>query len=189
MTWWDHQTNSIWSQPWGRALAGSLKGTTLKLLPFSLEPWSTWVAEHPDTLALLPDTNFRSYQSPSDYFVAGVAFGFDVARAYRYQDMAELVVINDTLSEIPLVVHVNPETRSIHIFVRQLNDGTILNFTGDAENLIDNETGSVWDPTRGIAMDGELEGEVLREIPYIPSFDYAWRDFYPTSDFYTPPIE
>ncbi len=33
MTWWDHSTGSIWSQPLGEAIAGPLKGETVELLP------------------------------------------------------------------------------------------------------------------------------------------------------------
>ncbi|NDJ75999.1 MAG: DUF3179 domain-containing protein [Chloroflexi bacterium] len=182
MTWWDHQTESIWSQPWGRAIAGPLKGTQLRIIPFSLVPWGTWKAEHPDTLALFPPQSY-SGQRVGDGFVAGVAIG-DAARAYPYSVIAEAVVINDVLNGIPLLIHTNPETRSIHIFVRQLSDGTELTFSGDAEQLVDTETGSTWDPVRGLATGGELQGQGLREIPYISSFPDAWLDFYPLSDFY-----
>jgi hypothetical protein len=41
MTWWDHQTQSVWSQVWGQAIAGPLKGTTLELIPASIVPWRT----------------------------------------------------------------------------------------------------------------------------------------------------
>jgi hypothetical protein len=183
MTWYDHQTDSIWSQPWGRALAGPLKGTQLKLLTFSLVPWNTWLEEHPDTLALSKGDRFRSFQSPTDDFVLGVAIG-DIARAYRYRDTAEAIIINDMMGELPLLVYTNPETRSNHIFIRQLSDGTILTFTGDVSALTDDVTGSTWNPERGLATDGDLRGQALREIPYISSFDWAWLDFYPHSDFY-----
>lgn len=187
MTWWDHETGSIWTQPWGRALEGELKGTQLQLLPFSLEPWESWREAYPDTLVL--DIRDRSYgqQTASDNFVAGVAFGQDIARGYPYAIIARQMVTNDTLNGIPLVIHVNPETRSIHIFVRQLSDGTELTFMGGPEQMFDLETDSTWDPVRGIAIDGELAGEGLREIPYISSFDWAWLDFYPNTDFYGPP--
>jgi hypothetical protein len=42
MTWWDHESESVWSQPWGRAIAGPLKGIELELLPSELVPWETW---------------------------------------------------------------------------------------------------------------------------------------------------
>ena len=51
MTWWDHQTNSVWSQPWGTALFGDLKARALTQIPAEVTPWGTWLAEHPDTLA------------------------------------------------------------------------------------------------------------------------------------------
>jgi len=185
MTWYDHETNSIWSQPWGRALVGPLKGTQLRVLPFSLVPYGTWLAEHPDTLVLFTGGGFGRYgrQSPRDDFVAGVAIG-DVARAYPFDVLREQPVINDVLNGIPLVVHTNPETRSIHIFVRQLSDGTLLTFGGDGERMVDDQTGSIWDPVRGLATEGELIGQGLREIPYVSAFDWAWQDFYPESDFY-----
>lgn len=185
MTWYDHETGSIWSQPWGRAICGELTGTTLKILPFSLVPWETWKAEHPDTQVLVDESGGLPYSSQGlqDDFVAGVAIG-DLARGYPYTSISEEVVINDLLGDIPLVIHTNPQTRSIHIFVRQLPDGTLLTFTGDFETLVDDQTGSIWDPVRGLAIDGELVGQALREIPYISSFDWAWLDFYPHSDFY-----
>ncbi len=187
MTWWDHETGSIWSQPWGRALVGPLKGTQLRLIPFGLVPWQTWREEHPNTLALLnEDYGFAPQQSPSDDFVVGVAIG-DAARGYPYSIISQQIVTHDTLGTIPILVHVNPETRSIHLFVRQLSDGTILTFTGNADQLMDEQTGSLWDPRRGLAIDGELKGQSLRELPYVSSYHWAWLDFYPQSDFYSAP--
>ena len=187
MTWWDHETDSVWSQPWGRAIEGPLKGTQLQVLPFSLIPWETWQMEHPDTLVLVSEDGL-SYGSERirDDFVAGVAVG-DVARGYYYSAIAGEGVVNDLLGDIPVVVHANPETRSIHIFIRQLPDGTVLTFTGDENSLVDDVSGSVWDPVRGLAIEGPLTGQALRELPYISAFDWAWSDFYPHSDFYTGP--
>ena len=79
----------------------------------------------------------------------------------------------------------NPDTRSIHIFIAQLPGGSLLTFEGNAEHMVDVQTGSVWDPARGLAVEGELTGQALREIPYVTSFDWAWRDFYPHTDFYS----
>ena len=49
---------------------------------------------------------------------------------------------------------------------------------------MDLQTGSTWDFDRGIAVDGPLRGEVLQRVPYITSFDWAWEDFYPHTEFY-----
>ena len=53
MTWWDHNTRSVWSQPWGTAIAGLLEGVALT--PSSVSPWSTWLAEHPETTLVADD--------------------------------------------------------------------------------------------------------------------------------------
>ena len=52
MTWWDHQTGSLWSQPIGAAIAGPLKGKELAVLPSSFTSWAAWRSDHPDTTAL-----------------------------------------------------------------------------------------------------------------------------------------
>ncbi|MBT8217633.1 MAG: DUF3179 domain-containing protein, partial [Acidimicrobiia bacterium] len=52
MTFWDHDTGSIWSQPTGEAVAGPRKGQRLELLPVSFTTWASWQETHPDTVAL-----------------------------------------------------------------------------------------------------------------------------------------
>ena len=41
MTWWDWESQSVWSQQWGAAIDGELTGTRLTLLPYELVPWQT----------------------------------------------------------------------------------------------------------------------------------------------------
>ena len=183
MTWWDHETESIWSQPWGRALHGDLKGTQLQIIPFSLEPWSSWIEKHPDTLVLHPSDGRYSGEPIRNDFVLGVAIG-DHSRAYPFDAVSSEIIVQDNLGGLPLVIHTNPETRAVHIYISQLSDGTPLTFTGDAEQLIDDQTGTIWNPSNGLAIEGELQGEGLREIPYTTSFLWAWFDFYPTSSVY-----
>ena len=52
MTFWDHDTGSVWSQPTGEAVAGPRKGDRLELLPVSFMSWGSWLETHPDTMAL-----------------------------------------------------------------------------------------------------------------------------------------
>ena len=52
MTWWDHDTGSVWSQPLGEAILGPRKGERLELLPSTLTTWEAWRTAHPETLAL-----------------------------------------------------------------------------------------------------------------------------------------
>ena len=75
MTWYDHETDSIWSQPWGRSIRGDLRGIELFLLPSQITTWGSWKAEHPDTLAMTNGVggglfNFRQKFDPD--FVIGL---------------------------------------------------------------------------------------------------------------------
>ncbi|MDH5616098.1 MAG: DUF3179 domain-containing protein [Acidimicrobiia bacterium] len=52
MTWWDHDTGSVWSQPLGEAILGPRAGARLELLSSTLTTWEAWRTSHPDSLAL-----------------------------------------------------------------------------------------------------------------------------------------
>jgi hypothetical protein len=182
MTWWDHKTESVWSQPWGRAIAGPLKGTELRLLPSELVPWKTWREMHPDTLALALGERRLARATPHDRFVIGVTLD-RWATAFPYDLAADAGLVNDQVGPYPLVVHVNADSRAIHVYLRQVDERT-LTFVQKDDTVQDEETGSTWQMERGIAVAGPLQGQALRGVPYIPAFDSAWRDFYPDSVWY-----
>jgi hypothetical protein len=187
MTWYDHQTRSEWSQPWGRAISGELKGTVLFLLPSQLTTWGSWKAEHPETLAMINDvgngTRFslgrqRFYRD----FVIGLVLA-DKSNAYYFSDVEQVGVVNDTLGDFPVAVWAKDDR--FHAYIRQVDDRT-LTFRAEGDALVDEETGSTWDVARGLAVEGPLKGEVLQAVPSSTSYDWAWRDFYPDAEFYVP---
>ncbi|MCH8207041.1 MAG: DUF3179 domain-containing protein [Chloroflexi bacterium] len=204
MTWWDHGTESIWSQPWGTAIAGPLEGTALTLIPASIVPWSTWINEHPETTVVANDLDMPRLDilsgieyfegvaprdsSQRDDFVIGVALG-ESAAAYRFTLASELRVINDRVGEHPVAVFVDPDTRSIHVFLRTVHgrdldsDEVVFELDQDGR-LLDVETGSVWNAATGEAIDGPLSGAILQPVPWTTSFVWAWRDFFPHTRFY-----
>jgi hypothetical protein len=179
MTWWDHKTSSIWSQPWGRALTGPLAGTELDLLPSQLVPWATWKAEHPNTLAL--DTERWRYRGErfQPHYVIGITLG-DLSMAFPFDEAAEAVVTNDHMGPYPLLVHVQPETSSVHVYLRQVGEQT-LTFVQQDGQVRDEESGSTWSMETGLAVEGPLQAQTLRSIPYIPAFRGSWLDFFPES--------
>ena len=190
MTWWDHKTGSIWSQPWGRALAGPLAGTELELLPSQLVPWKTWREAHPNTLALqVGDLRLRRAKLYPGYVIGVTLEGSSTA--FPYELAEEAGVINDAVGPYPVVVYVDPEKQSPHVYVRQVGD-RILTFVQEdgavrsaaSPAVRDQETGSTWKMETGLAVDGPLQGQALRTVPYIPSYQNAWRDFYPESRWY-----
>ncbi len=49
----------------------------------------------------------------------------------------------------------------------------------DGDRIIDRETGTTWDPVRGVAVDGPLRGEVLDLLPGFTAFPRDYRTFWP----------
>ena len=59
---YDRQTESLWPQIEGTAVAGFLTGTELERIPIATVPWGQWAAQHPDAWVLSKETGFdRDY--------------------------------------------------------------------------------------------------------------------------------
>lgn len=184
MTWYDHETESLWSQPWGRSIRGELKGVELYLLPLQLTTWKSWKQQYPHTLAMANDLSRlgERRQGFSPDFVVGLLLGGE-AKAYYFRDLQKSGVINDHLGDVPVLVRAGEET--FQAYVRKAG-GRTLTFSESERGLVDEETGSVWDPVRGLAHEGALKGEALQQVPSMSSYDWAWLDFYPDSEFFSP---
>ncbi len=196
MTWWDWGTGSIWSQPWGAAIAGELEGTRLTLLPVEVTTFASWRERHPETLVLVDERSSRFVYAPHPLgkaYVLGISIG-DEAVGYYFGSVAKEQVINHQVGSHRIVLWADWERREAHAFTRisqRLHEKAdespeVLTFSAiDGEPFFnDLETGSKWDATTGIAVDGELTGNVLQRIPFITSFDWAWEDFFPSTAFY-----
>ena len=59
------------------------------------------------------------------------------------------------------------------MYIRRVGD-IELEFAFEDGLLVDLQTGSAWDKGNGFSVDGPFEGESLREVPYVSSFDWAW---------------
>jgi hypothetical protein len=183
MTWYDHETESIWSQPWGRAIIGPKKGIELFLLPSQITTWASWKAEHPNTLAMINDSDrIGARQRFDPNFVIGLLIAGD-AKAFYYRDVAQVGVVNDFLGDLPVFVWAGDN--NFHTYLRQVGDN-ILSFELEGDTLVDVNTGSTWDITRGLATSGPLKGQSLQSVPSLSSYDWAWLDFYPETEFYQP---
>ena len=146
MTWWDHQTQSVWSQVWGQAIAGPLKGTTLDLIPASIVPWGTWNAEHPNTLAMTNGKTglFAGAERPRDNWVIGIALG-EHSKAFYYPALTREGVVNDLVGPYPVALYADPETRNVHVYLRQVGDEVLtLALDGTGQNLVDVKSGRTW---------------------------------------------
>lgn len=63
----DYETESLWSQFRGRAVAGPLSGASLPLLAANLATWRSWKSDHPQTLVLSFDTGYKRDYSRDPY--------------------------------------------------------------------------------------------------------------------------
>ncbi len=63
-------------------------------------------------------------------------------------------------------------------FVPAAADGTPLTFTATDDGFVDDQTGSTWS-INGLAIDGDLSGESLEQIPHLDTFWFAWATYRP----------
>lgn len=202
MTWWDHQTGSVWSQPIGEALSGELKGTRLELLPSQVTTWSNWVTEHPQTFVMtndleridphLPGLNVsprRLYPLQSigprrlrfnANFVVGVQIG-NQALAFYYEDIEQEGIIQTDIGEFPVLAWA--ADADYRVYLRKAS-GETLTFIVQGDGVFDEQTNSSWDLSIGLALEGPLQGHLLQRLPSLTSYDWAWLDFYPDSEIY-----
>lgn len=183
MTWWDHSTGSIWSQPLGEAIAGPRKGQTVDLMSSQFTTWEAWVDEHPGTLALAVDAAPSSFDLGDLYLVVDFT---QEARAYPVEDLRAVGVVNDVVAGLEVAVVVDPtQPQRWAVFSRRLDD-TILEFEMDGDVLRDTVTGTTFDPARGFGLDGPLETEILDLLPALTSFPGDYGTFWPDGTVWRP---
>ncbi len=183
MTWWDHSTGSIWSQPLGEAIAGPRKGQTVDLLPSEFTTWGAWRDEHPDTLALDVPA-WPSRFDLGDFFL--VVDFTDQARAYPVPELRAVGVVNDTVAGVEIAVVSDPtDPERWAVFSRQFGDG-VVELEVEGRVLRDTVTGATFDPTKGRALDGPFEGEFLGQLPALTSFPGDYGTFWPDGSVWGP---
>ncbi len=203
---YDRQTRSYWSQLLGEAVEGELIGTKLEFLPSWMMTWEEWVTLHPETIAL--EKGYRGardpyargyYNSPSagvigetfrddrlyvKEFVIGVNVG-DAAVAYPFSVLNDEPVVNDTIADTPVVVVFDADGAAGAVYGRQVGDQTLTFSAGPKPfELVDSETGTVWDGLSGEAVSGPLAGELLTRQKSTTVFWFGWKDFHPETAVY-----
>jgi hypothetical protein len=183
MTWWDHDTGSIWSQPIGEAIAGPRKGATLELYPSTFTTWGAWSDAHPGTLALDVPAGNTGFDLDDLYLVVDFT---SEAVAYPVGDLRSAGLANDVVAGLEIAIVLDPsDQQRWAVFSRRLDAQTLtLEIAG--RELRDAETGTIWDPVRGIALDGPLQGEILDLLPGFTSFPGDYPTFWPDGRVWQP---
>lgn len=183
MTWWDHDTGSIWSQPIGEAVAGPRKGQTLELLPVSYSTWEAWQLAHPETVALEAPAQITGFDL--EEFLIVVEFG-ERAIGYPVQLLQEVGVINDVVGGTEIAIVSDPlDGQRWSVLSRTLDDRTV-ELERRGIQIIDLETETSWDPVRGLGMTGPLGDQVLNRLPALTSFPGDFDTFWPDGEIWQP---
>ena len=198
----DATTKSWWRQATGKAVAGKLKGTALKEIASEQMSLGAWVRKYPNTTILQPDASFANQYKGLEGFDNGtINSGLEkrdsaswkfkswvvgvekngYAKAYDWNELVKQRVINDTFQNIPLVLVLENDNRSFHVWNRQVND-KLLQFTFDttSQTLKDTTTNSGWNMD-GVCAEGILKGNKLATIQAYQEFWHSWQTFHPTT--------
>lgn len=184
MTWFDHATGSIWSQPIGRALVGELRGAALDQIPSTLDTWEGFRTRHPDALVLSNglDGPRLILATPRENWVIGLALG-DAAAAVDFGHARAAGLVQLTVGDEPVLVWVDATTGTVRAYLRRVANRLLEFEPAGNGGLRDRETSTLWSAANGLALSGPLAGQALSPVPWTSSFDWAWRDFYPNSTF------
>ena len=209
---YDHQTDSLWSQFLSSGIRGEFRGTQLELLPALMTDWATWAELHPDTLVLNKggrysrDSYERYYESPdagvlgetrsddrlyTKEYVVGLVHN-NVIRAYPFSALNDTPVVNDIVGDDPVLITFDAHSGAGVVFSRIVDDQTLTfqpyEADGDTPDeplyIQDAETQTRWIALTGEAVEGELIGARLHQIPTTLSFWFGWKDFYPNTEIY-----
>ena len=214
---WDLETTSLWQQVTGEPIVGAYAGgPALPYLPSAIVAFSEFAASHPEGCVLGPEQEFGisygvnpyiGYSSSSRPFlfngeldnrlpalsrVVGVSVNNEY-KAYSFDDLATLRVINDRLDEVPIAVMwgaahtadalddtIIPNGRPIGTgvaFVAVSSEGPLTFEPADEDLFTDRETRSTWN-LLGQAIDGPLAGTQLEFAPHRNEFWFAWYAFF-----------
>ena len=183
MTWWDHDTGSVWSQPIGEAILGPRKGESIELLPSVLTQWGPWKEAHPETLALDAGAGFDSFRLEQMALV--VDFDTEVV-AYGVLPLRTVGVVNDVVAGVEIAVVLDPANdQRWTVFSRRLDEVVVELAIVDGE-LVDIQSGTRFDANRGIGSGGALDGETLDILPAFTSFPADVGTFWPEARFWRP---
>jgi len=215
----DEETGTWWQQVSGEAILGPLKGQRLKSVFHDEISFALWKNEQPEGRVLRPDERIlaakeyagedweqRMARAPvvkgvdQDHrlepraLVIGLTLGAKTT-AYPFSALQKQSPIMDFVGEIPIVVVLGEDNRSVRAYERTL-DGRRLEFFKRLDEtkaeakpkaagfqLLDAETGSVWS-FEGRATSGPLAGRQLKKVAMLEDYWFDWRIYHPDTAVY-----
>ena len=201
----DATTKSWWQQATGTAITGPLKGYALKEFPSSQMTLDAWLREHPKSLVMNPDTIFMDHYFKLEEYDRGTmrsdlvrrdnaswqhnswivgVIADSTSKAYDWNDLLKKKIIQDSMGSLPLLLTMENDSASFHVYDRRLNNST-LNFliSRNKDLLVDVETHSSWNMA-GECIDGSLKGKRLTRVQSYNEFWHSWQTFHKNSRIY-----
>jgi hypothetical protein len=201
----DQSTKSWWRQVNGEAIAGPLKGESLKELPSTQMRLGAWIREYPNTLILQPDVKFKvrykdlqgfdsgtikgslEHRDSSSWALKSWVIGINLnghAKAYDWNDLVTSKIINDSVANKQVLLVLEDDGASFHVWNRLVND-RVLTFEMDTSSKLfrDVQTHSTWSWS-GTSIEGPLKDSKLIPIQSSQEFWHSWKTFHPTTSRY-----
>jgi hypothetical protein len=208
-TLYDYETDSLWVQATGKAVAGPLQGTQLERLPATQSTWQTWRRLHSDTRVLARvlgrnseyhrDSYTRNYETGQGIMYQRahpVQFGLGLIlpgeqKLYPFAVLAKTPVVSDQVAGQAVLVVYHSASRTAVAFEPRYQ-GRLLDFVVLAPQesdilLTDRQTKSVWSGLTGLALSGPAKGERLRQWTTTQWVVENWPLHYPKGAIYTSP--
>ncbi len=164
---YDRETESLWSQIASKAIAGSMKGAPLTLIPLEHTTWGSWKQRYPDSLVLSTDTGHSRDYSRDPYagYEDSEGIYFPVAhRDPRYHPKERVlgIEVNGKFKAYPF-----SELSQTNGSVKEIFNGKTLKIDYDTAN----QSARIFD------KDG-------KELPGITSYWFAWYAFHPETSLF-----
>jgi Protein of unknown function (DUF3179) len=198
----DEETKSWWRQVNGIAVAGPSKGMALKEIASEQMRLAAWIRKYPNTLIMQPDMAFaKQYKHLEGFDEGTIESGLEKrdtgswqfkswvvglqkdghAKAYDWNELVKQRVINDTFQNMAIVLVVEKDNSTFHVWNRQVKD-KLMNFSFDkgSQTLRDAATRTVWN-MNGECIEGELKGNKLSVVQSYQEFWHSWQSFHPAT--------
>jgi hypothetical protein len=190
----DRSTGSWWRQANGEAIVGPRKGAVLAEIPSRQVTLASWLALHPNSLVMQPDSALKDrYAKGFDYesgasrkpltgtdttswgeksWVVGLTVNGE-SKAYDWNRLRRERVVNDQLGGTPVVLVLASDDASFFAY-RRPDAATRFALRGD----------SLVAPGRVYALNGRGARDALPPLTAYQEFWHSWRTFHPATGTY-----
>jgi len=165
---YDHQTDSLWSQLKEEAVTGPQTGTRLAVIPSVTTTWKAWRAQHPTTLVLSFQTGFHRDYNRLPYL------------AYAKSPSPMFPVKNEDS-------RLSPKEKVVGVTIDDVHKAYPLRLLRERQGLLEDQIGKTnvaiqYDAAANSAR--VLEAGSGKLLPAVTVYWFAWATFHPDTSIY-----